>query len=254
LKPHRLNSPNPGQADSDGDGDGVGDVCDNCPNVRNPGQSDLDYDAIGNPCDNCHNPALDYDRGLTDGGAIGVVKTSYAVLDSDMTTPLTDGAPGIYGGPSPEDYSGLDKPTLYFGGTGSAVYGQIVLHPAPQLSVQLTSLDLGAFRDSIVNPEITGNPQDTIISRVLVRDGVGGTNLFDSGIITVTTNAPRTVTPSVTGTPGRELEILVLQELPSDVNQMVENDGIGVDNLRFSICGLSGTVPPPVHRWSFGTD
>jgi len=38
-----------GQEDSDGDT--VGDVCDNCPSISNPGQTDTDQDGIGDDCE-----------------------------------------------------------------------------------------------------------------------------------------------------------------------------------------------------------
>jgi hypothetical protein len=36
----------------DPDGDGIGNLCDNCPVIPNPGQEDFDGDGLGDPCDN----------------------------------------------------------------------------------------------------------------------------------------------------------------------------------------------------------
>ena len=37
----------------DTDGDRIPDVCDNCPEIQNPGQEDYDNDGVGDACDNC---------------------------------------------------------------------------------------------------------------------------------------------------------------------------------------------------------
>jgi hypothetical protein len=40
----------------DSDGDGIGDLCDNCPDVYNPGQEDSDGDGVGDACDDDYVP------------------------------------------------------------------------------------------------------------------------------------------------------------------------------------------------------
>src|SRR5206468_2731597 len=45
------------QNQSDGDTDTVGDVCDNCVAISNPGQQDADLDGRGDACDNCPSAA-----------------------------------------------------------------------------------------------------------------------------------------------------------------------------------------------------
>lgn len=59
-------------ATPDADGDKVGDVCDHCPAVANPGRSDRDLDGIGDACDTC--PTIsNRDQAACDGDGVGDV-------------------------------------------------------------------------------------------------------------------------------------------------------------------------------------
>jgi Leucine-rich repeat (LRR) protein len=48
VRDHYDLSPKP-----DTDSDGLGNLCDNCPDIYNPGQTDSDGDGVGDVCDNC---------------------------------------------------------------------------------------------------------------------------------------------------------------------------------------------------------
>ncbi|MBI5118760.1 thrombospondin type 3 repeat-containing protein, partial [Candidatus Poribacteria bacterium] len=62
--------PNPNVFSPDTDADYLGDDCDNCPNVVNPGWADTDTDGLGDSCDNCPN-AANADQSDTDGDGTG---------------------------------------------------------------------------------------------------------------------------------------------------------------------------------------
>jgi hypothetical protein len=76
-----LGIPNPGQGDADGDGtgdacesdpdgDGIQDPIDNCSLVANPGQEDSDGDYVGDACDTCIH-IVDPEQVDTDGDGVG---------------------------------------------------------------------------------------------------------------------------------------------------------------------------------------
>jgi len=73
----------------DADDDGVADVCDNCPNVKNPDQSNGDADPLGNACDNCPSKP-NADQKDTDGDTVGDVCDN-CPAKSDQTQSDGDG-------------------------------------------------------------------------------------------------------------------------------------------------------------------
>jgi len=70
------------------DGDGDGAICDNCPDVGNPGQEDQDADGQGDACDNCPlDPANDADA----DGVCGDADNCAGVPNGDQSDPDLDG-------------------------------------------------------------------------------------------------------------------------------------------------------------------
>jgi hypothetical protein len=92
---------NPGQ--SNVDGDAPGDACDNCTNVYNPTQSDLDGDGRGDGCDNC---AAIYNAGQQDADAdaagdncdncVTVYNPGQSDADGDVLGDACDNCPTTY--------------------------------------------------------------------------------------------------------------------------------------------------------------
>ena len=80
--------------------DGVGDACDNCLIVNNPGQEDVDFDVIGDACDNCpedFNPDqsnLDTDDlGDVCDNCLEIGNPDQADVDADATGDACDNCP-----------------------------------------------------------------------------------------------------------------------------------------------------------------
>lgn len=89
----------------DSDGDGIPDEIDNCPFVKNGGQSDRDGDGVGTACDNCPsdpNP----DQANADGDGLGDAcdncppagNPDQADGDADEAGDACDNCPAVYNG------------------------------------------------------------------------------------------------------------------------------------------------------------
>ena len=125
-------------AQADPDEDGVGELCDVCPGVQDPGQEDGDGDGAGDACEcqpldpNDREPAevlwLTAARSGSDGAALSWTAAAGAEVYSLTRAPLSALAPGQYGPCLAEDlearsYEDLDPPPAG-DGYGYLVQGQ----------------------------------------------------------------------------------------------------------------------------------
>ncbi|MEZ4459828.1 MAG: thrombospondin type 3 repeat-containing protein [bacterium] len=80
----------------DSDSDGIGDLCDNCPSLRNDQQDDPDGDGVGSSCDNCPTIANPDQMDANANGIGDVCDCTGPDDDNDGFPNRCDNCPGLF--------------------------------------------------------------------------------------------------------------------------------------------------------------